>query len=174
MVNDGFKFLIPYSANGLFDFVPEILENSVLSNDHLFSEEIHLNLTQKKAYLLTNFDFNYNSKKNALHYRFAYSQNVFRFPIGFLVKKASYLRPEFDYQINKHLSNGLIKHWIGDYEKVFVHIDSKEPSKLTVQELSGAFQMCLIFYGFSIFVFFIEVLSVKIDCVKTILNWLTY
>lgn len=173
MVNEGFTFMMPYNAKGLFDLVPEVLERSGYSNENPFSEENRL--SQKKAYLMTNFDCNYFSRKYAKqHYRYASSMNIFRFPVGFLVKKSSYLKPEFDYQIDKHLSSGLIKNWISDSEKVFVPIDSKEPFNLTVKELSGAFQICIIFYGFGIFVFFIEMLSVKILFVKKIMNWLTY
>lgn len=174
LLDEGFKFLMPRSAENVFEFIPEVANNSVFTNENTLLTLTNPN-SINKAYLMNTFDFNYLNKINSFHnLKFASSKKLFRFPIGFYMKKSSYFKPEFDSNIDKYLSNGLFKYWIGDCETLFTHTPSRQPTKLTILELQGAFQICLIFYLFSLFVFFIEMISVKFLFVKKIMNWLTY
>lgn len=165
LVKDGFKFLMPVYHKRLFSLLPEVFENVE------FTKKNSSGLLKKQAILLNEFSLNYLNKRST---RFASSNNIFLYPVSILLKNSTYLKPKFDNEIERYLSSGLIKYWIGDYKDVVDNLHTREPSELTVDELLGGFEICLIFYFFSIFVFLIELLSVKFVFVRRILNWLTY
>lgn len=169
LVKDGFKFLMPTYHKRLFSFLPEVFENIELTKIN------SSRLMNKQALLLNEFNFNYLNRIAVMNnIQFASSTNIFLYPVSIIFKNSTYLKPEFDHEIDRYLSSGLIKYWIGNYEDVVVNMPTREPSELTVDELTGGFKICLIFYSFSIFVFLIELLSVKFVFVRRIVNWLTY
>lgn len=166
LVNKGYKFVIPNRTRDLFTVIPEVYDNIDLENDVP-------QLKCKHAVMTNHFRKKYFSMINKLNYTES-TANIFLFPISMLLRKSSYLKPEINRVISKFLANGLIKHWIGVYDDPDIIIANKEPSELTFKELLGGFQICLIFYICSIFVFCIELISVRFVFVKKIMNWLIY
>lgn len=173
LVNKGYKFVIPHYTRGLFRQIPEIYENIDLSGDNVCTGSNPVQLKRKQAVLTNMFRKKHFNMINILNYTESTS-NVYLFPVSMILDKSSYLKTEFDIVIDKYLANGLIENWIGDYDNPDVIIANKEPSELTFKELLGGFQICLFFYIFSILVFCIELVSVKLSFVKKIMNWLIY
>lgn len=176
LVNNGFKFFMPQYVRILLSVIPEVYENIDSSSDHLCVKSNRTHLKSKQAMLLSNFVNNHLNQIDTIHDRqFATSANIYQYPLSMVLKKSSYLKTKLDREIEKYLANGLIKYWIGNNEKVSVITPNRGgPSELTVNELLGCFQICLIFYFFSILVFVLELSSVKIRFVKKIMNWLIY
>lgn len=173
LVRQGFKFSMSQYSRRLFITIPEVSENLDFTNNISHYKYNYTRIMNKQAILSNKFYLNYLNHQNH-HSQILSSTNLFLFPVSILLQNASCLKSEFNHQIGAYLSNGLIKYWIGDYEKAIVTISSKEPSELSVSELLGGFQICLIFYVLSIFVLSLEMLSVKFDFLRKILIWLTY
>ena len=85
------------------------------------------------------------------------------------------LIPIFNTQLQMIQEAGLIDFWtknrIDDRKSKY---NSREPSKLQMENVIAAFQICGFMCFISLVVFILEVISVKYRWIKSIIDYLTY
>lgn len=108
--------------------------------------------------------------------RLGFTKNrLFMYSPVFLFPKKSPLTSVFNQELQTLREAGLIEFWT----KLFVD-DRKpksrhrQPSKLQLDHIFAAFQICGVLYVFSFIVFVLEVISTKCHRIKYILDFLTY
>lgn len=93
----------------------------------------------------------------------------------FLFRKKSPMTRVFNRQIQSLQQSGLIDYWTK--ERIDPH-ESKstktKPSTLELKSVFAAFQICGVLYMFSCFLFILEMMSVKCQRIKQILDYFTY
>lgn len=93
----------------------------------------------------------------------------------FIFRKKSPMTRVFNQQIQLLQQSGLIDYW--KKERIDSH-ESKstktKPSSLELKSVLAAFQICSVLYMISCFLFSLELLSVKCQRIKQILDYFTY
>lgn len=93
----------------------------------------------------------------------------------FVFRKKSMLTREFNDQFLRLQEFGLPELW--KKKRIDVHqVKAKktEPTKLDLDSVLAAFQICAVLYAISFFVFILELISGKCPRIKYVLDFLTY
>lgn len=114
--------------------------------------------------------------RNSPNRRLAFSKDrLFMYSPVFFFRKKSILTTEFNEQIQTLRETGLIEFWtknfIDDRKPESKHT---QPTKLKMKNILGAFQICGIMLLISVIVFLLEIISVKFQHIKHILDYFTY
>lgn len=100
---------------------------------------------------------------------------LFMYSPVFLLRKKSMLTRIFDIQLKRLEEIGLIEFWIERYtHHRNPNKKQKKPSKLRIENIVAAFQICGIMYLISFGVFIFEIISTKRQIVKCFLDYLTH
>lgn len=122
---------------------------------------------------LTQKAFNLQNSPNK-HLAFT-KDRLFMYSPVFLLRKKSMLTRIFDIQLQRLEEIGLIEFWIERYTyKRNPNIKQRKPSKLRIENIVAAFQICSIMYLISFVVFIFEIISTKRQIVKCFLDYLTH
>lgn len=93
----------------------------------------------------------------------------------FYFHKPSLLKNPFNKELQKYHEAGLIVHWTKtrlDYRRE--RSNQRTPTKLKVENIFAAFQICALMYLISFIVFILEVISGRYPRIRYILDYLTY
>lgn len=126
--------------------------------------------------LSTDLNQKWFNLKNAPYRRLAFTKDrLFMYSPVFIFRKKSMLTQVFNQQLMTLREAGLIDFWvknrIDDHKLKFKH---REPSKLRMENIIAAFQICGILYFVSFVVFILEIISVKYRRIQLVLDYLTY
>lgn len=114
--------------------------------------------------------------KNSPNRRIEFTKNrLFMYSPVFLFRKKSILTNTFNKQLQTLREIGLIEFWT----KNAIDVRSsrprgRQPSKLQMNNVLGAFQICGVMYFISFIVFILEIIAVKFKFIKRFLDYLTY
>lgn len=90
-------------------------------------------------------------------------------------RRRSVLRAIFNEKLQIFQEAGLVDYWIEKYTKnARMKPNQRIPTELNLENVLGAFQICVVMFLFSCFVFILEIISVKIQCVKDVLDYFTH
>lgn len=114
--------------------------------------------------------------ENSPHRRVGFTKDrLFMYSAVFLFRKRSALTAVIDNQLQTLRETGLIEFWIKRYiDDRKPKSKKQEPTKLQMGNILAAFQICGIMYLISFVVFVFEVISVRFDRIKRILDYITY
>lgn len=131
------------------------------------------------AFLSTEAGIAYYNKMHKNKTVLSTVEQLFLVPFSIFFKKHSCLTAPVNEQINDYTSSGLLHNWVShfiDPRYLSKKTDQQDasPKRLAVNQLIGAFQLCIFMYGFSIFIFFLEIISSHIECVRLMLDFFTY
>lgn len=79
-----------------------------------------------------------------------------------------------DHQILALQSSGLVEHWQKSYTKTIKDIEDTEPKKLEIDQFIGIITICAALYALSVFIFLLELLTLKCKAIKTFIDFLTF
>lgn len=100
---------------------------------------------------------------------------LFMFSSVFVFRKKSMLTRVFNEQLQRLQEFGLPELWKKSrVEEHKVKAKKTEPTKLGMNNVLAAFQICGVLYAVSFFVFILEIISVKFPRIKYVLDFLTY
>lgn len=110
------------------------------------------------------------------HRRLGFTKDrLFMYSSVFVFRKKSMLTRVFNEQLQRLLEFGLPEFWKKNrIDEHKVKTKKTEPTKLTLDHILAAFQICGVLYVISFFVFILEVISVKCPRIKYVLDFLTY
>lgn len=176
LIDANFTFFMASSSVQLFNSMPEIQKRT----QHLTFIQVPVeqlnNPYNKHAYLRNKIYidyFNFINFKHG-HYYPSTTDDIFLLPITIFVRKSSYFRKALNEEIEIYMASGLINHWIEVFaEKKNANLIKRnnEPKKLTVDELLGGFEICLIFLGISLVVFLFEIIIYRVKkCCKNVMK----
>lgn len=134
--------------------------------------------TFEGAFLSTEAGVAYYNKMNK-NKTILTSEQLFLVPFSIFFKKHSCLIQSVNEQINDYTSSGLMHNWVSHFiDSRFLSKKTEQqdasPNKLAVNQLTGAFQLCIFVYFLSILIFFLEILAIRIKCVRFMLDFFTY
>lgn len=166
LIDANFTFFMASSSVQLFNSMPGIQKRTQhLTFIQIPVEELN-NPYNKHAYLRNKIYidyFNFIHFKHGNYYP-STTDDIFLLPITIFLRKSSYFRNAINEEIEIYMASGLINHWIQVFAEKknadLIKINS-EPKKLTVDELLGGFEICLMFYGISLVVLFFEIIIYK-------------
>lgn len=179
LIEEDYKFFI--SGGALADYfseMPEIIKRTQITLDvslkHSDAVKVLSQSQNKFAYLKSNV---YMAYLNNINFKYGnqYPRTIdelFLLQIVFCVQKSSYLRNAFNEEIEIYLSNGLMMYWIKMFieeKNTNLYKRNVQQKQLTFDELWGTFQICLIFYFFSLIVFVLELFYWHLFVVKRFL-----
>lgn len=157
----------------LFDFFFSIVlrQNEFMTNlRYLYDSEsnavaLSTDLSQKSFNL-----------KNSPYRRLTFTKDrIFMYSPAFLFRKKSILTDTFNKQLQTLRETGLIEFWTKNAIDVrSSRSKRRQPSKLQMKNILAAFQICGIMYTISLIVFILEVISVRFQCIKSIIDYFTY
>lgn len=166
LIQEDYKFYISEGAlEEYFSEMPEIIKRTQRTQDvsfkHWDAVTVLSQSDNKFAYLKNHIYMAYlnniNLKSGNQYPRTI--DDIFYLPTVLCVRKSSYLRNAFNEEIEIYLSNGLMMYWIkmftGD-NNADLYKANVQQQQLTVDELWGTFQICLIFYFICLIVFLFE------------------
>lgn len=134
--------------------------------------------TFEGAFLSTEAGVAYYNKMNRNKSVLSSVEQLFLVPFSIFFKKHSCLISSVNQQINDYTSSGLLQSWVSHYiDSRFLSKKTDEdtsPKKLAINQLIGAFQLCIFVYGLSICIFLLEVIAPHIECVRLMLDFFTY
>lgn len=143
----------------------EMTDNLRALYDDRFNGVVFSTDLSQKSFNLENAPKHLGFTKNRL---FMYSP-VFLFP-----KKSVFINV-FNEQMQILRETGMIEFWtkkfIDDRKSKLRH---REPSKLQLDHILAAFQICGVLYLFSFILFILEIMSTKCRRIKSILDFFTY
>lgn len=100
---------------------------------------------------------------------------LFMYTPVFLFRKKSVLTEVISKELQTLRETGLIESWTKNYiDDRKPKSKHRKPSKLRMESILAAFQICGIMYLISFVVFILEVISVECHRIKRILDYLTY
>lgn len=117
---------------------------------------------------------------NNLHYRdepiLRTKQRLFFMAYTIYFQKNSCLVRTFNMEIEKLLTHGLISSWVSSFiETKSTIISSASVAKpLNVRQFGGIFIISIILYAISIFVFILEIMSVRIHRIREVIEYFTF
>lgn len=167
LIDANFTFFMASSSVQLFNSIPGIQKRTkFLTFTQVPVEQLN-NPYNKHAYLRNKIYIDYFNFINFKHGHFypSTTDDIFLLPITIFVRKSSYFRNAINEEIEIYMASGLINHWVKVFaEKKNANLikSNSEPKKLTMDELLGGFEICLMFYGISFVVFLIEIIFYKI------------
>lgn len=131
------------------------------------------------AFLSTEASVAYYNKMNRNKTVPSSLQKLFLVPFSIFFKKHSCLTASVNEQINDYTSSGLLQTWVSQFiDPRFLSKKTDQqdasPNKLAINQLVGAFQLCIFVYGLSIFIFVLEIIAPHIECVRFMLDFFTY
>lgn len=92
---------------------------------------------------------------------------------GIIFPKDSFLVPSFDEKLIVLVENGLIEYWLSEFtEKARYEATVREPIPLTLSHLLCGFHVLWIGVSFSAVAFAVEVISLRVKCLRTKGMWL--
>lgn len=167
LIKENFTFHVPESSLKYFDDLKEIKKRIKIMKPTDVADRI-----LKKVTLSTGGHIAYKNKlyKQAL---LTTDDYIFVLSLAIFVRKSSYLLHTMNNEIQLYLANGLMDRWVTEYiqEKYVGNTFSiKEPKKLTNAELLGGYEICAVFYIYSIFVAILEILSKKFKFIRGLMN----
>lgn len=114
--------------------------------------------------------------ENSPHRRLGFTKDrLFMYSPVFLFRKKSVLTTVINKQLQTLRETGLIEFWIKNYiDDRKPRSKQREPTKLRMENILAAFQICGIMYFVSLLVFVLELFSVKYEKVKRVLDYFTY
>lgn len=117
----------------------------------------------------------FNLKKSPDHRLPFTKDRLFMFAVGIYLRKKSMLNPIFNHQLQLYREAGLIDLWIRKYiDDSISKSKYREPSKLHMENVIAAFQICGILCFISFIVFILEIFSLKYRRVQLAIDYLTY
>ena len=117
----------------------------------------------------------FNSKKSP-DKRLPFTKDrLFMFAVGIYLRKKSMLTPIFNHHLQLHREAGLIDLWTRKYvDDSKSKLKHREPSKLHMENVIAAFQICSIMCFISFIVFILEIFSCKCRRLQLAIDYLTY
>lgn len=152
-----------------YTFCNDLVQDCIrkMINDDIHGDVIYINE-------LTTQYFNYMNAPQQLGYT---KDRIFTVPAVFLFKKYSRLQIPFNHLIRMYEKFGLIAHWSRQYTDNFKRKFKHErgiPPKLKLHNVQAVFEICGYLYVFSLFIFLLEILSLRFKFLKRIIEYLTY
>jgi hypothetical protein len=107
------------------------------------------------------------------------AEKLFTFQISIFYPHSSCLIGVVDIYIMHFVSNGLIKHWADSIVPDAYHdsrytVETKEPQKLTLFQLRGAYKVYGTALGVSFIVFLLELLSKRVRLIRKLMDFWQY
>lgn len=89
---------------------------------------------------------------------------IFLMPVAMYFSKGSFFRSVFDEQLLRFASNGILNHWIDQYQKgLYQKIsDDSEPQVLTYEQLEAMFDILIAFHAIAFIVFIFEIIFYRL------------
>lgn len=114
--------------------------------------------------------------QNSPRRRLAFTKDrLFMYSPVFLFRKKSMLKEVFDEQIQNLSETGFIEFWMKKYtDHRNVNKKQRQPSKLRMENIEAAFQICGVMYLISFSVFLFELISTKYQSIKYSIDYLTH
>lgn len=167
LIKENFTFHVPESSVKYFDELKEIQKRlRIIQPDDVADRFL------KKATLSTMGHVAYKNKlsKQTL---LTTDDYIFVLSLAIFVRKSSYLLHTINNEIQLFLANGLMDRWVTEYiQQTYVGntFTIKEPRKLTNSELLGGYEICAVFYVYSIFVAILEIMSRRFGFIRNLMN----
>lgn len=135
--------------------------------------------TFEGAFLSTEAGVAYYNKMNRNKTVLSTVEQLFLVPFSIFFKKHSCLIASVNDQINDYTSSGLLQNWVShfiDPRFLSKKTDQQDviPKRLAINQLIGAFQLCILLYFLSTFIFFLEICASRIECLQYMLDFFTY
>lgn len=101
-------------------------------------------------------------------------RRIFLFPVSMFFRKYSCLVPAFNKHIDMLHTGGLIQLWSKVYQTIPLPQKEKhvEPKRLAFEQVGGIYIIAAYLYAFCLFVFLVELLSLKVRCLRTMFQYL--
>lgn len=114
--------------------------------------------------------------KNAPGRRLAFTKDrLFMYSPVFIYRKKSLLTAVIDRKLQMLRETGLIEFWIeNNIDDRNTKSEQKGPSRLQIENVLAAFQICGFMYLISFIVFIIEINCAKYPRIKFVIDYLTY
>lgn len=171
IIDEDLKIMITKSSLHFFDDLPEILGNIEFNNNLTLPFDDMDKPEFKKIYLRTKASISYYNRIHSKSITIS-DYSLFMFSIAIFTRKHSYLTHNIDNEILKYLANGIFNFWVSqfvDSKYLAPQKSRKGPQKLTMDELSGGYQIFIIFLILSFFVFLLELFSTRFVFLKRIM-----
>lgn len=131
--------------------------------------------TFRGVYLTSRNTINYESVQHIRQSKvLSAKEQVQLLQMSILIQKHSCLKESFDYQILHFRSSGLIEYWLKSFSKTIKDIEDKKPKKLNIDQFIGIIKICAALYAFSFLVFIMELMTLKYEGVKKLINFFTF
>lgn len=174
IVEENLTILITKSSLHFFDDLPELLGNIHFQNNLTLPFDEMDKPEFKYIYLRTKASIAYFNRIHSKSVTIS-DYSLFMFSIAIFTRKHSYLTHTIDNEILKYLANGIFDYWASkfvDTKYLIPQQIGKGPQKLTMNELSGGYQIFMLFLILSLFVFLLELLSTKIVLLKRFFDFI--
>lgn len=114
--------------------------------------------------------------KNSPERRLAFTKDrLFMYSPVFIFRKKSLLTSIIDRKLQMLRETGLIEFWIeNNIDDRNSNLEQKEPTRLKIENILAAFQICSLMYLISFIVFIIEIKCTKYPPIKYVIDYLTY
>lgn len=114
--------------------------------------------------------------ENLPHRRLGFTKDrLFMYSPVFLFRNKSMLTRVINKELQLLQETGLIEFWTKNYiDDRKPKSKQRQPSKLRMENIVAAFQICGIMYFISFIVFILEIISVRYHRIKRILDYFTY
>lgn len=107
--------------------------------------------------------------------RMAFTKDrLFMYSPVFIFRRKSPMTRVFNEQMQTLQEFGLVDFWTRNRIESPKTVSKNKPSSLELKNILAAFQICGVMYLISFFVFLLEVISVKFQRLKNILDYFTY
>lgn len=174
IVDDNLTIMLTKSSFHFFDGLPELQHNIQFQNNLTLPFDEMDKPEFKNIYLRTKASIAFHNRVHSKSITIS-DYSLFMFSIAIFTRKHSYLTHTIDNEILKYLANGIFDVWASkfvDIKYLTPQQIGKRPQKLTMNELSGGYQIFILFLILSFFVFLLELLSTKIMFLRKFLNLL--
>lgn len=102
-------------------------------------------------------------------------ESIQMLPFSIFFRKHSCITNTFNRQIEAGTSSGLISFWADRLTKSHFKFNGKiKPKTLKFNQIKGILMICMCLYGFSIIIFFVELLSARHKRIKRFVDFFTY
>ncbi|XP_055298675.1 uncharacterized protein LOC129566616, partial [Sitodiplosis mosellana] len=114
--------------------------------------------------------------KNSPHRRVEFTKDrIYMYSPVFFFRKKSMLTRVINRQLQLLQEAGLINVWVGNrIDDRKTNSKCREPSKLRMEHIIAAFQICAIMYFVSFIIFILEIISVRCRRIQVVLDYMTY
>lgn len=170
LIKENFTFHVPQSSVRYFDELTEIQKRlRILKSDDVADRFL------KKVTLSTMGHVSYKNKMTKQRI-LTTDDYIFIISLAIFARKSSYLMHTINMEIQTYLANGLIDRWVTEYiEEKYVNQRNslsiiKEPKKLTNSELIGGYEICAVFYIYSILIGILEILSRRFKLIRSFMD----